>query len=111
MNKNQIEIINSIPSYYNVKLFLYGNIDNIDDPKWSIHVLNFTKEEWSSEIYNVIDEYKHPKYGNITVLIKKHMNHILMRNQLLNNNINKKLIFININRLELNQYIINQYGI
>ena len=34
-------MINSIPSYYNVKLFRYNNIDNIDGAKWPIHVLEY----------------------------------------------------------------------
>ena len=72
INKNQIKMINSIPSYYNVKLFRYNIIENVDGPKWPIHVLKYKEREWSSEIYNVIDEYEHSMYdGNIIVLINK----------------------------------------
>ena len=46
-------------------------MDDIDGPKWPIHVFCYKEKNWSSEIYDVIDEYIHPYYGEITVLINK----------------------------------------
>ena len=37
-------MINDIPSYYNVKLFRYDNIVNVDGPKWPIHVYKYKKK-------------------------------------------------------------------
>ena len=71
MDKNQIEMVNSIPSYYNVNLFRFHEIVNVDGPKWPIHVIYYKEKDWSSEIYDIIDEYIHPMYGNIIVLINK----------------------------------------
>ena len=69
-----IEMVNNISGYYDVKIFLSSislNILNNNDLKWPIHVRYYEKTHWSSEIYDVIDNYKHPSYGDITVLINK----------------------------------------
>ena len=65
------DMVNNIPKYYDVKLFLKHNIFDIDGPIWPIHVCYYKEKEWSSEIYDVIDKYVDPFYGNITVLINK----------------------------------------
>ena len=66
-----IEMVNNIPSYYDVKIFLKTNILDNYGLKWPIHVRNYIKNRWPVESYEVIDKYKHPIYGNIIVLINK----------------------------------------
>ena len=68
---SNIEMVNNIPGYYDVKIFLLYNILSDNDIKWPIHVCDFEKTRWSSEVYEVIDNYDHSSYGNITVLINK----------------------------------------
>ena len=65
------EMINNIPTYYCVKIFLSQNIYGIDEPKWPIHVIDYKENEWSPEIYEIQDKYTHPLYGSITILINK----------------------------------------
>ena len=64
-------MVNSIPSYYDVKIFLLDNILDEDGPKWPLHVCHYKKTQWPLEIYEMIDNYKHPIYGDITVLVNK----------------------------------------
>ena len=68
--KTHINMINNIPSYYNVILFSNNNLD-INGSKWPIHVKYYTDSEWSSKVYDIIDKYVHSIYGEITVLINK----------------------------------------
>ena len=62
-------MINNIPSYYYVEIFLTQNIFGIVGPKWPIHVVRYKENEWSPKIYEIQDKYKHPIHGSITVLI------------------------------------------
>ena len=65
-------MVNNIPGYYDVKIYASINIPDINiDVKWPFHVLYYNETHWSSEIYEVIDNYTHPNYGDITVLINK----------------------------------------
>ena len=68
--KQYIEMVNNIPSYYDVKIFLSENILGVD-PKWPIHVYEYDEDQWSLELCDVIDNYEHSHHGNITVLINK----------------------------------------
>ena len=76
MRKNKINIssyikmVNNIPGYYDVKIFVSENIFG-DGPRWPIYVSAYKENKWSLKIYEVIDNYKHPIHGNITVLINK----------------------------------------
>ena len=64
-------MVNNIPGYYHVKLFVYENIFCINGPKWPIHIVDYKENEWSSDIYEIQDKYIHPIHGPITVLINK----------------------------------------
>ena len=64
-----IEMVNNIPGYYDVKIFLLKNIFGDNGPKWPMHVCNYKKKRWPLEIYEVIDNYTHSFYGDITILI------------------------------------------
>ena len=66
-----VEIMNNIPSYYDIKIFLTTNILGNNGLKWPIHVPFYDKKQWSLELYEVINNYIHPIYDNITVLINK----------------------------------------
>ena len=68
---HHIEMVNNIPNYYYVNIFLWKNIFGDDGPKWPIHVVKYIENEWSSDIYDIQDTYTHPIYGPITVLINK----------------------------------------
>ena len=65
-----IEMVNNIFGNYDVKIFLSENILDDNGPKWPIHVYNYTKKQWSSEIYEVIGKYRLNIY-DITILINK----------------------------------------
>ena len=71
--ERDVEMVNNIPSYYHVKLFLIDNLFDIDfiGPKWPIHVIKYDENKWSTEIYEVYDEYIDPIHGHIAVLINK----------------------------------------
>ena len=77
MRKNKInissyiEMVNNIPGYYDVKIFLSENIFGDNCLKWPIHVHKYEKNQWSLKIYVVIDNYTHPFRGDIIVLINK----------------------------------------
>ena len=64
-------MVNNIPSYYYVKIFLRNNIFDNTGPKWPIHVVHYIENKWSSEIYEIQDKYTHPIRGSIVVLINK----------------------------------------
>ena len=64
-------MVNNIPRYYDVKIIVRSNMFDVGGPKWPIHVSHYRENDWSSEIYDVIDKYTHPLYGNIIVLINK----------------------------------------
>ena len=66
-----IEMINNIPSYYHVELFLKYNILGNHGLKWPIHVVNYEENKWPSEIYEIQNKYIHPIYDSIIVLINK----------------------------------------
>ena len=69
--KHYINIVNNVPNYYHVKLLLKKNIFNINGLKWPIHVVDYKENEWSPDIFEIQDEYMHPIYGPITLLINK----------------------------------------
>ena len=69
--EHHIEMVNNIPNYYHVKIFLGRNISGIDEIKWPIHVVNYRENEWPPEIYEIQDKYIHPFHGSITILINK----------------------------------------
>ena len=69
--KKDIEIINNIPRYYNVNIYVNHNILKKSKPKWPIHVVKYNGSHWPSDIYEIIDKHIDPIYGNITVLINK----------------------------------------
>ena len=71
INREHINMINSISNYYNVRLFVRYNILDIVGPKWPIHAANYNEKKWAPEIYDVIDKYTHPSEGEIIVLINK----------------------------------------
>ena len=63
-------MVNNIPSYYHVKIFIVSadkNIINIKGPKWPIHVINYIENKWISKIYEIQDKYMHPIHGFVTV--------------------------------------------
>ena len=64
-------MINNIPSYYHVEIFLHNNMFNLSGPKWPIHVLYYSENEWPSDIYEIQNKYTHPSYGSIVKLINK----------------------------------------
>ena len=67
-----IEMVNNIPSYYNVKIFVVKNILGDNDLKWPIYVCNYSKNRWPVELYEMVNNYTHPIYGNIiTIIINK----------------------------------------
>ena len=66
-----IKMINNIPNYYHINIFLSDNLFGIDGPKWPIHVVDYRENKWSPEIYEIQDKYHHPFYGFITILINK----------------------------------------
>ena len=43
--EHHIEMINNIPSYYRVEIFLKRCIFNIDKSKWPIHVVDYKKNK------------------------------------------------------------------
>ena len=67
----KINIVNNIPKYYNVKIYLNWNTFSNDLSKWPLHVINYHEDEWPSEIYKIIDNYVDPIYDNIVVLINR----------------------------------------
>ena len=67
--KKNIEVINNIPRYFNVKIYVNHNIFQKSKPKWPIRVVNYNETHWPSDIYDIIDKHIDPIYGNITVLI------------------------------------------
>ena len=69
--KHHIDMVNNIPNYYHVIIFLENNIFDNNGLKWPFHVFNYRENKWSSNIYEIQGKYKHPKYGPITVLINK----------------------------------------
>ena len=69
--KNYIEMVNNIPSYYQVIILLYKNIFGNDEPKWPIHVTEYMEHLWPSKIYEIQDKYMHQYRGSIVVLINK----------------------------------------
>ena len=69
--KNYIEIVNNIPSYYQVEIFIDKNIFDDNGPKWPIHVIKYVEHGWPQNIYVIQDKYMHPNYGYIVVLINK----------------------------------------
>ena len=54
-----------------MKVYVDDNIFDNEGPKWPIHVVNYKKTNWSSDIYEIIDNYNDPIYGDIIVLINK----------------------------------------
>ena len=48
-----------------------NNIFNGEGSKWPIHVVKYDEAKWSSDIYEIIDKYSDPIYGDIIVLINK----------------------------------------
>ena len=64
-------MVNKISNYYHVGILLKKNIFSINEVKWSIHVVKYKENEWSSEIYEIQGKYIHPIYGSVTVLINK----------------------------------------
>ena len=65
-------MVNSIPSYYNVKLYLKDNILDNNGPKWPIYVMqNYDTKKWPSVIYEMIDKYTDSFGNDIIVLINK----------------------------------------
>ena len=64
-------MVNNIPDYYDVKIFLTHNFFDDDGPKWPIHVCVYKETQWSLKKYEVIDKYTHLIHDNITVLINK----------------------------------------
>ena len=82
--KLNITKINNIPKYFNVKIYVNNNfydgrpkwpIHVVDynecGPKWPIHVVDYNESKWLSDVYEIIDKYIDPTYGDITVLINK----------------------------------------
>ena len=77
LNKSRNEMVNNIPNYYHVEIFLSTNILSICcgkvtikyGPKWPIHVVDYKETKWSSEIYEIQDKYYHPNHGYTTILI------------------------------------------
>ena len=64
-------MVNNIPRYYNVKIFLKSDKFSNNGPKWPIHASNYRENKWSSKIYEIQDTYVHPIHGSITILINK----------------------------------------
>ena len=64
-------MVNNIPNYYHVEIFLENDIFDNNGLKWPIHVYDYIENMWSSDIYEIQYEYTHPTYGYITVLINK----------------------------------------
>ena len=64
-------MVNNIPNYYHVKIFLRENIFDIGGPKWPIYVVKYIENNWPLEIYEIQDKYNHSIYGPITILINK----------------------------------------
>ena len=64
-------MINNIPNHYNVKIFSNNGIHCDGNIKCPIHVRYYDESLWNLEMYEVIDNYKHPIHNNITVLINK----------------------------------------
>ena len=64
-------MVNNIPNYYDLEIFLKYNILSNDGPKWPIHVVNYKERKWSPEIYEIQDKYTHPIHGSIAILINK----------------------------------------
>ena len=52
-----IEMINNICSHYCMKILLVKNIFNDNGPKWPIHVVDYTDDEWSPDIYGMVTRY------------------------------------------------------
>ena len=70
-SKQYIEMVNNIPNYYHVVLFLDGHIFGDSGPKWPIHVVDYKECGWSPDIYVIQNEYIHQIHGPITVLTNK----------------------------------------
>ena len=64
-------MVNNIPNYYNVQLFMDFHHSTIDGPKWPIHVSYHDKQSWSSKIYDIVKIYNHNVYGSMTILINR----------------------------------------
>ena len=71
LTENYIDMINSIPNYYYVKIVLKNSVFGNNGLKWPIHIVDYIENEWSSEIYEIQDKYIHPIHGSITILINK----------------------------------------
>ena len=69
--KHHIEIVNNIPSYYHVEIFLKENIFDTNGPIWPVHVINYRKHKWSPDKYDIQDKYTHPHHGSVVILINK----------------------------------------
>ena len=69
--KHYIEMVNNIPNYYHVEIFLTNNIFSIGGPKWPIHAIKYRENEWPLDIYEIQNTYKHSVHGIITILINK----------------------------------------
>ena len=66
-----VKMVNNIPNYYDVKIFLSVNILYDNGLKWPIYVRNYGKINWPLKLYQVINNYMHPIHGDITILIDK----------------------------------------
>ena len=67
-------MINNIHRHHKVTIYVLHNTFKNIGPKWPIHVIQYgihPSSVWPSEIYEEIEEYEHPLYGRIMVLINK----------------------------------------
>ena len=66
-----VKMVNNIPNYYHVEIFLKNNIIDNNGPKWPIHIVDYIENKWSPKIYEIQDKYMHPIYGSVIILINK----------------------------------------
>ena len=71
LTENYIDMINSIPNYYYVKIVLKNSVFGNNGLKWPIHIVDYIENEWPPEIYEIQGKYMHPIYNSITILINK----------------------------------------
>ena len=71
ISKDQLNMVNKLPNYYNVKLFIMNDFSDIGELKWPFHVVDHCDNNWPSDIYDEIDDYVDPKYGDIVVLFNR----------------------------------------
>ena len=71
LNEHHIEMINNIPSYYHVNIFLNINIFGIGGTKWPIHVIEYKEHDWPPAIYEIQNKYIHPIHNCITLLVNR----------------------------------------